>query len=253
MKSGLVSVTFRKLSAEQIIELVARAQLAGIEWGGDVHVPHGDEDRARDVARLTRDAGLAVAAYGSYYRVGHVEQVDFNTVLASAVELDAPLVRVWAGTRGSAEADDAYWQHVVNDTRRIADLAADAGVRIVYEYHAKTLTDTNESAVRLLREVNHENVASYWQPARGRSREDCIAGLEMVIPWMAGLHVFTWHRETGQRLALADGAEDWKEYLARSARADDGEMYALLEFVADDAPDSFLRDAETLRQWLDVF
>ena len=32
--------------------------MEGIEWGGDVHVPPGDEARARDVAALTREAGL---------------------------------------------------------------------------------------------------------------------------------------------------------------------------------------------------
>ena len=68
--SGLVSVTFRALSPAEIVELVARAGLEGIEWGGDVHAPHGDVARARDVYRRTVDAGLAIPSYGSYYRPG---------------------------------------------------------------------------------------------------------------------------------------------------------------------------------------
>jgi hypothetical protein len=39
---GLVSVTFRKLAPAAIVELAVKAQLRSIEWGGDVHVPHGD-------------------------------------------------------------------------------------------------------------------------------------------------------------------------------------------------------------------
>ena len=38
---GLVSVTFRKLSPEEIVQLVVSSGLKGIEWGGDIHLPHG--------------------------------------------------------------------------------------------------------------------------------------------------------------------------------------------------------------------
>ncbi len=61
---GLVSITFRQLTAAEIIALMTQAGLAAIEWGGDIHVPHGDEAQARAVARMGADAGLHVAAYG---------------------------------------------------------------------------------------------------------------------------------------------------------------------------------------------
>ena len=67
---GLVSITFRRLSPREIVKLVKKSGLEGIEWGGDVHVPHGDLSVAREVATMTQEEGLVVAAYGSYYRVG---------------------------------------------------------------------------------------------------------------------------------------------------------------------------------------
>ncbi|MCU0793379.1 MAG: sugar phosphate isomerase/epimerase [Opitutaceae bacterium] len=102
---GLVSITFRKLSPVEIVGLVRKAGLRGIEWGGDVHAPHGDIGRAREVRALTEDAGLKVAAYGSYYRAGWSEAngLSFKHVLDSAVELGAPTIRVWPGNKGSAE------------------------------------------------------------------------------------------------------------------------------------------------------
>ena len=45
--TGLVSVTFRKLEPAEIVDLVKQAGLQGIEWGGDIHVPHGDIQRAK--------------------------------------------------------------------------------------------------------------------------------------------------------------------------------------------------------------
>lgn len=51
-KPGLVSITFRQFGVEKIIELVKTAQLKYIEWGGDIHAPHGDVDRAKQVGEL---------------------------------------------------------------------------------------------------------------------------------------------------------------------------------------------------------
>ena len=251
LRSGLVSITFRQLSPEQIVELVAKAGLEAIEWGGDVHVPHGDLDRAAAVGRMTRDAGLAVASYGSYYRVGDQEPVAFDDVLQTAVELGAPLTRVWAGDKGSAEADDEYRGRIVAESRRIANLALSDGLFIAYEAHANSLTDTSASARRLLEAVDHENVKTYWQATVGMTSQRCLEGLRAVAPWLANVHAFTWagRGESLERRALAEGEDPWRAYLAEAAAAE-GDRFVMLEFVRDDEPEQFLADAETLKRWL---
>lgn len=246
---GLVSITFRQLSPSAIIELVTQAQLTGIEWGGDIHVPHGDVATARAVRQQTVDAGLQVVAYGSYYRVSHAETGPFDAVLAAAVALGAPTIRVWAGRQGSDVADEAAWQAVIEDSRRIADLAAGAGVRIAYEFHGNTLTDTIEAARTLLERVDHPNMGSYWQPPRYSAVEANLAGIEAVAPWLAHVHVFQWHRVSAEREPLVTGQTDWQQYLGKIAQIE-GERFALLEFVQNDDPAAFLRDAEILRKWI---
>jgi len=248
--SGLVSVTFRKIAPAEIVSLVRQAGLHGIEWGGDVHVPHGDLGRAREVREMTHEAGLAVAAYGSYFKVAHSEdnELPFQQVLDTAMELGATTIRVWAGTAGSDATDeDALWR-VVADLRRIADLAAKSGVRIATEFHGGTLTDTNESTSRLLLEVDHPNLYSYWQPLGGMTDEVCLAGLTQLAPRLAHLHVFHW-QTTKDRRPLAQGIERWGKFISLTAQIP-GERYAMLEFVENDDPESFLRDAVTLRELL---
>ena len=147
---GLVSITFRKLTPRQVVDLVVQAGLEAVEWGGDVHAPHGDVAKAREIAQMMAGAGLAMPTYGSYYRVGHRADVPFPDVLVSAVALGIPTIRVWAGKVGSAEADAAYWKAVVADSQRIVDLAATEGIAIAYEFHGNTLTDSAEFTRRLL-------------------------------------------------------------------------------------------------------
>lgn len=78
---GLVSITYRKLTPAEIIPLVRDAGLSCIEWGSDVHVPQTDLENARRVGEMTREAGLTVSSYGSYYRLGAGQ--DFAPYLAA--------------------------------------------------------------------------------------------------------------------------------------------------------------------------
>ena len=223
-----------------------------VEWGGDVHVPHGDMERARMVGAMTRDAGLSVIAYGSYYRAGQSDQdgLPFERVLETAVALDAPRIRVWPGTRGSEETDPSHRRWVVEELQRISGLAAQAGREVVLEFHSRTLTDTNESAVRLLDEVGHRSCRTLWQPPNGKQADHCLAGLRAVLPRTAHVHAFHWWPDSGLRHALADGWERWSRYLEVLA-TDAADHDVLLEFVKGDEPGQLRADAATLRGWLD--
>ncbi|MDD5261746.1 MAG: TIM barrel protein [Methylacidiphilales bacterium] len=251
LKPGLVSITFRKLTPPQIVALCSRAGVSGIEWGGDVHAPHGDLEVAKRVSKLTRDAGLEVAAYGSYYRVGSSEQdgLPFEKVLDSAVALAAPRIRVWGGVKGSAQADEAYFNWVSDESSRIAALAQEAGVRISYEYHEGTLLDTIPSALKLMEKAGHPNLEFLWQPPHRVELSHCLRSLESVLPRLSNVHVFHWWPDPGTRLPLADGAGPWRQYLD-ILLANGKPRYCLLEFVKDDEPAQFLEDAATLKRWI---
>jgi 3-dehydroshikimate dehydratase len=249
IRSGLVSITFRTLSVGEIIRIVAEAGLDGIEWGSDVHCPAGDVEIARDVAKQTAEAGLAVAAYGSYYRLGETEP--FEPILESAVALGAPTIRVWAGkSLSSADASDADRQRVADDLNRIAAMSAEVNIAIALEYHANTLTDTLDSALDLLAEA--PGVACYWQPPFKSTVAENLRTIPALVPRLSNIHVFHWiddGTDTIDRRPLAEGLADWAAYVDAIAGIP-GDRWAMLEFVRDDALESFIPDAAALRNLL---
>jgi sugar phosphate isomerase/epimerase len=249
LRPGLVSVSFRRLGVPAVVDLARRAGLRGIEWGGDVHAPHGDLGAARDAGARTLDAGLAVSAYGSYYRLGQAGGPRFEDVLASARALGAPLIRVWAGSRASALVDDAEFERVAADARRAVALAGGAGLGVAMEYHEGTLTDHPVAALRLLGEA--PGLRSLWQPPQGRPAAECAAGLRDLVGAgrLAHLHAFHWWPDAATRLPLAQGRDRWRAYLALAAQAP-GERYVSLEFVKDDSPRQLLQDAAALGEML---
>ena len=72
--------------------------------------------------------------------------------------------------------------------------------------------------------------------------------MDTALPRLIGLHVFHWDGKTRERLPLVDGSEAWAAYLAKAPKC--GDLFASLEFVADDDPENMVADAATLREWL---
>lgn len=252
MKTGIVSITFRKLSPERIVALCQEAGAEAIEWGGDIHVPHGDIAAANKVSELTVSSGLEVAAYGSYYRSVNSENegLKFESVLATAEALGSKRIRVWAGACQSKGADADYRKAVADNLREISAKAEQSGIRICLEYHTGTLTDTSDSAVALMEAIDHPNCYSLWQPTFSFTKEEKIASLHAILPWLDYLHIYAWtfDREEIARHPLHTGTADWREYLdiAKAKQP----PFGLLEFVSGERPEQFVEDIATLKSWL---
>lgn len=245
MKTGLCSVTFRDHSLEDVVQLTKEAGLEAIEWEAKVHVPHEDFKAARKAARLTKEAGLSVSSYGSYYIAGSVEP--FQGILRTAQELNTKMIRIWAGDAGSDELDDAQFDRLVRDVKLNAHLAQNLGITLSFEYHSNTLTDTPGSAVRLLEAIDEPNVKLYWQPAESLTFGQRIASLPLLKPWLTNVHVFHW-QDYHTRYTLEEGSEEWTNYYQHLTPFTSPESYALLEFVKGNSPEQMKRDAEVLKR-----
>jgi sugar phosphate isomerase/epimerase len=268
---GLVSVTFRSLAPEEVVRLASSAGLELIEWGGDVHVPPGDLKRAREVATLCREAGIGIAAYGSYYRLGAADgrgekaaygrgekaadkkaaggnaEPEFGEVLETAAALGAPRIRVWAGEKGSAETSPEERKRIVREARSIAERAADRGISVCFEYHEDSLTDTGESARALLREIDHVKVKTYWQPPVGGGEEENAAALRGIAEKLEAIHV-TQRSPEGRRRPLSEGRGEWQRYLDAAAENPGPAVPVMLEFLSEESPEQLREDAAVLRE-----
>jgi sugar phosphate isomerase/epimerase len=247
-RAGLCSVTLRHRPAGEVVAVAAAAGLDAIEWAGDHHVPPGDPATAARVGAATRDAGLAVAAYGSYFRCTDAD-TDTDGVaatVAAAVALGAPRIRVWAGTLGSAGTAPAQRAIVAAAARRICDEALEHGITVAFECHRDTLTDTPASALALLADVERPNAAMYWQPPNDLPDAAALATLETLLPHVVAAHAFSWWPGT-ERLRLHERRALWQAAAALLPAGID----VLLEFVPGDDPALVAPEAATLRQILD--
>ena len=251
---GVCSLTLGQLPPAEVVALCKETGLTHIEWWGrdNGHVPMGDVATAASVGEMTREAGLTISTYGSYYGVGEseAEGLAFDAVLKTAVALGAPAIRVWAGTKGTDTVTPEQHKAVIDDAMRIADLCGDACVELVLEYHQGTLTDSNASAVALADALQHPAIAFGWQARTGVPIAENVAGLKGLLPRLGTLHVFNWTKDDAGnylRQPLGEAMDEWRGYFDLVASTGRDHV-ALLEFVQGNSVKQFKSDAETLRR-----
>lgn len=254
LAAGICSVTLRAHSVEEVVALGTSAGLECIEWGGDVHVPHGDLAAARMAASLTEDAGMWVCSYGSYLFADDPGPAAIAAVLDTAEALGAPAARVWAPFGVEPGCPPERFGSVAGSLHTIAEAADRRGLVVQLEFHGGTLSATARSARQLLAEVGADNVLCGWQPPYWDPvpLERELADLALLAPNLAHLHVYSW-RPDGTREALSAQADRWPQRLATAASAPDlhgSSRAALLEFVTDDDPEHLMADAAQLISWL---
>jgi sugar phosphate isomerase/epimerase len=248
LRSGVVSITLKEKTAEELIRLAVKAGLAGIAWSENYHIAAGDLSVAARLRTETESAGLKVVSYGSYFRLGTEENFGevFKKTLATARELGAPAMRVWAGNKSSVDVSREEFKRIVRESAIIADMAAEFDIKVAYEWHGNTLTDTNESAMKLLGAVNNKNLYCLWQPSAHLDEAGRREGLGLLKDKLLNIHTYYWVDK--RRCPLEEGKTAWREYFKLIDRTAD--HYLLMEFVKDDSEEQFLKDAAVLNNWI---
>ena len=249
---GLVSITYRQCSPEQIIALCKNNSLTAIEWGGDVHVPHGDIETAVKVAEMTRAAALSMPSYGTYYKAGAYGdnyRAEFEKMLQTAIALGTPALRLWAGSKNSEDMTADERNALIRELRDCADMAAEQSKIITFERHNGTLTNRAASALAMIGEIGKDNVRTHWQPSQFLTHEENCEGLSLLLPYIDCVHVFAWEGANARRFKLAEHRDRWADYLAilKDAKQD---IYLLMEFTPNNDPAEFREEAQTLLSWL---
>lgn len=260
MKAAVNTVTLRAHSAEEIVAILRKHQIAAVEWAGDVHVPPGDTQTAESVKALGEVNGITATSYGSYYQCDEGGQgkgpfahdLGPEVALETAQALGVQALRVWGGRHGSEGASAAYRDEVTHCLRALCDQASLKEMTIHLEFHRNTLTDTAESALALMEAVGRDNLYSYWQPRHGVSVAENLADIATLGERLSNVHVFHWVLQTDgkiDRRPLGEGRDRWEAYLG-AIQPLPGERYAMIEFVKDNTLEQFSEDVAVLHSLL---
>lgn len=225
MKLAVFTVALPEWTPEQAVQRLAAQGWDGIEfrvvdapvvaagqapsfWSGNRCTVGLSEFAARapELARLARDAGLGLPGVGAYPTCD--EPADVERALVGTAALGAPAVRVRTPALGSAPYPELF-----DRARRlfpaIADRAGELGVKVVVELHHGTVVSSPSAALRLLDGLDPAHVGVLHDVGNmlAEGNEDVVAGLQMLGPYLAHVHVKNGRWSPGSR--RADGTVAW--------------------------------------------
>ena len=260
MKPGLATIALRKYDIFTALDLAADAGFAGVEiWGKPTHTPEEfDAEHTIRIRDRARSNGLEIPVFGSYANPSWPE---FERKSADSIKLalllEAKIIRVWAGNKQPAEADEELWQYAAASFHEFGLRAEYEGLTLAMETHADTLCFTPEGCLRLIEMANAPSLKLNYQV-----RDFANPGLERDIGLLAD-HIVNVHaqnfrpscREEGKmnRCLVEEGTVDYDKALRLLAKHGyDGYVEAEFlkgENVSEDAMlDSLKRDAAYLKE-----
>ncbi len=237
-KTGLVSVSFRGLTAEEILLLCHENGLKFIEWGSDIHVPK-DAD-TQEIIALQKKYGVVCSSYGTYFRIGVTDPAELGDHIKTARSLGTDILRLWCGDRNYTDMTEEERGFIIEESKKAARIAEREGMTLCMECHNKTFTNCAEGALRLMNEVGSPRFRMYWQPNQYKTFEENIEYARAVAPFTRIIHVFNWCGK--EKLPLCGAVDIWKEYLSHF----DGTQKLLLEFMPDGRAESLPDEVKAL-------
>ena len=243
---GLVSVSFRDRTPEEILQAMQKAGLTVIEWGSDIHAPCTDTARLAEIAALQKEYGITCCSYGTYFKFGKTSLDELENYIAAAKVLGTDVLRLWCGRKSGAEMAEEERLALLAECRSAAEIAKRHGVTLCMECHQKTFTERAEDAVWLMRAVNSPHFKMYWQPFQWQTGEENVQNAQRIAPYATHVHVFNWKGEDKLPLALAKA--EWRAYLKHFPTP----RTLLLEFMPNGTLDELSAEAAALKQITEV-
>ena len=240
-QTGLVSISFRSMSVDEIMDLCVQNGLQFVEWGSDVHAPCDDKERLAYLVSEQTRRGLICSSYGTYFRVGIDPVENLYAYIVAAKILGTNILRLWCGKKNYEDFTLEEKEKILSDAKRIAGIAEKEGVYICMECHPKTFTNCLKGAAELMETVNSKHFGMYWQPNQNISFEENMEYARAISPYVTQIHMFNW--EGKNRYPLADAVDTWRSYLS----CFEGDHVLLLEFVPNNQPEELPAEAEALR------
>ncbi|UJF31865.1 sugar phosphate isomerase/epimerase family protein [Paenibacillus hexagrammi] len=201
MNYYLCSISFRHelASLEDLMNFAQEKGFAGIElWGVHAEAISGGSDPKRIIHTLDQlqDKGLHVSMISHYVNLLATNHqlpdviARWRRLIALAKLFRTNRIRIFAGNQPSHTASPEEWSLCAARLRMFSEIAYEAEVWTVIEFHPHTYFDTLQSVHSLLLEANHPGIRvnvdflHVWE-----SGCDPIDALSVIKPWIGYYHL----------------------------------------------------------------
>lgn len=241
-KLGLCSVTFRKKTAEEVVALSKKAGIGFIEWGGDIHVKTLED--AKKVKALCDGADIKISSYGSYFNSAVYDEGKWRDTCKITKEMGAESIRIWLGKKNSQVTSDKEYNLLLENTKRMCDIAAEYGLTVCPECHDNTFNNNTDAILRFIKELQRNNFKTYFQSRYFRTEYD-LDRIDRTYDYIKDVHVS--YRDLKREQLFRKKDKNYLDTLLKKFKEKGFDGIIMIEFVSGNSEKNFLSDTEMLK------
>jgi sugar phosphate isomerase/epimerase len=246
MKYAYFTVGLPSFSPKEIIGLLKEKGYDGVEWrvkrdnGNDKAPSFWNGNRAtlqedwppakfREIAAMTRDAGLEVPNIGTYVKGRDIDRVE--QLMEVAKLLNTPCLRVGVQDYDGTRDYNALFDEDLNHFSKVEALAKKFSLKALIEIHMGLIVPSASAAIRFVSHFSHKYIGIIHDAGNmvKEGYENYQMGLEMLGDYLAHVHIKScaWEKQD----ASGPGRFAWKAQWAplREGAVDFEALYAALE------------------------
>lgn len=242
LKIGVASVTFRNKSISQVIEIAKKAEVEFIEWGADVHVKTIDD--AKFAKKLCDENNIRISSYGSYYRVGCLDEDKWDEICRIASEMNASSVRIWLGNKDSEFYTENEYEELLEEMKILCRKAQEYNLLVCPECHDNTFNNNTKAILRMKNDLNCDNFKTYFQSRYLRFDYD-IDRIEKTFDFIENLHVSYRDLKKEQRFKKRD--KKYLDKLIEKFISMNFKGIVIVEFTKGSKEKNFIKDIRKLK------
>ncbi len=244
LKIGVASVTFRNKTVNQVVEIAKNSGIEFIEWGGDIHVKTIED--AKLAKKLCDKNNIKISSYGSYYRTGSSDKVDWEDVCRIASEMGASSVRIWLGNKDSEIFTESEYKELLEEMKFLCSKAEEYNLLVCPECHDNTFNNNTDAILKLKNDLNCDNFKTYFQSRYLKINYD-IDRIEKTFDFIENFHVSYRDLKLEQRFKRKD--KNYLDKLIKKFISMNFNGIVIIEFTKGAKEKNFIKDVRKLKAY----
>lgn len=190
--------------------------------------------RCKEIAKIYRDAGLAIHSIGVYTNLIHPDDNELNANLAyfeAMMEVGGHMeVRTFITEAGHyynpqgpaprvpLEYQDDVWPRMIATARRLGDMAAKHDAKVLFEPSFLSFFSSAKRVRLFVEELNSPRLRVLLDPANLLELNDLDEMFLQLAPWIDCLHAKDRKHHTSRGVAAGKGDIDYKRFVTLAAK-----------------------------------
>lgn len=244
LKIGVASVTFRNKTVNQVVEIAKNSGIEFIEWGGDIHVKTIED--AKLAKKLCDKNNIKISSYGSYYRTGSSDKVEWEDVCRIASEMGASSVRIWLGNKDSEIFTESEYKELLEEMKFLCSKAEEYNLLVCPECHDNTFNNNTDAILKLKNDLNCDNFKTYFQSRYLKFNYD-IDRIEKTFDFIENFHVS--YRDLKLEQSFKRKDKNYLDKLIKKFISMNFNGIVIIEFTKGSKEKNFIKDVRKLKAY----